>query len=142
MQGSSLLLEQVHHGFDRFCRVYRGIVQHDCQGFAHMLKQQTPKARKQFSRGVVPKFGAEQSTRAEHGLDDVEPLTPYRCRGVAFTRRSPYDDGDLSTSRSHRRCKALRLVAFNCRYRKLNFDFARLGWHSFDVSTLNIQTLR
>lgn len=65
VQGQSLLLEQVHHGFDRFCRVYRGVVQHDRQKFAHMLKQQTQKARKQFSRGVVPGFGAEQSTRTE-----------------------------------------------------------------------------
>lgn len=89
VQGQSLLLEQVRHGLDRFCHVYRGVVQHDCQGFAHMLKQQPPKVRKQFSRGVVPEFGAEQSTRAEHGFDDVEPLTPHRCRGVAFTRRCP-----------------------------------------------------
>lgn len=54
VQGQSLLLEQVHHGFDGFCCMHRGVVQHDCQGFAYMLKQQTQKARKQFSRGVVP----------------------------------------------------------------------------------------
>lgn len=89
VQGQSLLLEQVHHGLDRFCRVYRSVVQHDCQGFAHMLKQQTQKARKQLSRGVVPEFGAEQSTCAEHGPDDVEPFASHRCRGVAFTRRCP-----------------------------------------------------
>lgn len=89
VQGQPLLLEQVHHGFERFCRVYRGVVQHDCQGFAHMLKQQPQKTREQLSRGVVPEFGGEQSPCVEQGPDDVEPLAPHRSRCVTFTHRCP-----------------------------------------------------
>jgi hypothetical protein len=54
-----------------------------------MFEQQTQEACKQLCGGVLPEFGGKQRAGAEQCADDVEPLAPDGCGGVALTRWCP-----------------------------------------------------
>ena len=142
VQGQALFFELLYQGRDRLGGVNRGVVQDDGQRLTHLFDQQAQETRKQLCGGVRPELGGEQCAGAEQGAEDVEPLAPHGCGGMALARWCPGTSvgwGERKPGLVHEDQDQLAALGLGLEFLDLGLGTAKSGVASFFLSEWRVR---